>query len=83
MRGWWNPSEACSVNRVGIVSRYRYAVGFLAAFVVWSVVGAALPISLGWGLIIVTFLSGLTAGVVTERLLKPRRGDSADDDATR
>jgi hypothetical protein len=57
---------------VGIVSRYRYAVGFLVAFVVWSVVGSALPLALGWGLIILTALSGLIAGVVTVTLLKPR-----------
>jgi hypothetical protein len=65
------------VNHVSIVSRYRYAVGFLVAFVVWSGVGGALPMSLGWGLIILTLLSGLIAGVVTVKLLKP------DDDAAR
>jgi hypothetical protein len=69
------------VKRVGIVSRYRYAVGFLAAFVVWSVVGGALPISLGWGLILVTLLSGIIAGVVTVKLLKAR--GVSDDDAAR
>jgi hypothetical protein len=46
------------VKGVGIVSRYRYAVGFLVAFVVWSVVGGTLPLSLGWGLILLTLLSG-------------------------
>ena len=54
---------------MGIVSRYRYAVGFLVAFVVWSVVGGALPISLGWGLILLTLISGIIAGVVTVKLL--------------
>ena len=65
---------------MGIVSRYRYAVGFLLAFVVWSVVGGALPISLGWGLILLTLLSGIIAGVVTVKLLKPPA--ASDDDVT-
>jgi hypothetical protein len=67
---------------VGILSRYRYAVGFLVAFVVWTVVGGALPISLGWGLILLTLLSGIIAGVVTVKLLRSR-GVSPDDDAAR
>ena len=70
------------MKRVGIVSRYRYAAGFLVAFVVWSVVGGALLLSLGWGLIVLTVLSGLIAGVVTVKLLKPR-GVSSDDYAAR
>jgi hypothetical protein len=35
-------------------------------------VGAALPLSLGWSLIVLTVLSGLIAGIVTVKLLKPR-----------
>jgi len=61
-------------------SRFRFVLGLLVAFVVWSVVGAALPLRLGPLLILITVVAAVLAGVGTVKLLKPRHEISADGD---